>query len=368
MSREDGRETALHALALAFEGQPDLIAPEGRIGFLRARPHPMLFAFQKRLVCQQDFQPIVAELESAGIRWQERLDGKFSVVLLLPDRQKEQTLADLARSMDLLEEGGTLVVSLHNDWGARRFEKLLAELAGEVGSISKHHCRVFWARKTSTLRPDLMQEWLAHGESRLVSGGRFWSRPGLFSWDEIDEGSRLLTGHLPERIHGAVADLGSGWGYLSDFLLRTYPAIRSLDVFEADRIALECAEKNLGATASPAKVRYHWSDVRAGVGALQFDYVIMNAPFHEGRRPDPMLGLRFIEAAADALKPGGELWLVANRHLPYEKHLQSALALGEIVAQSGPFKVMRGVRAERTPELQGIRLANKNGELISRDD
>ncbi len=346
---------ALRALVLALESNPALVPADGRIAFLRAQPHPSLLGWGARLVCQQDFKPVAAELEAAGCHLADAPEGKFSLVMLLPDRQKLQTLADLARGMDLLEDGGTLVVSLHNDWGARRFENLLAELAGEVGSISKGHCRVFWASKTQSVDQELLTEWRSHGETRQIVEGRFWSQPGLFSWDEVDGGSQLLTEHLPEGIRGAVADFGCGWGFLSDFLLRKYPAIRSLHVFEADRAALECAKMNLSAAPAGGKVHYHWDDVRAGIGTLKFDFVIMNAPFHEGRRADPTLGLRFIEVAAGCLRPGGELWLVANRQLPYEKHLQAAFEESAIVIQTDTFKVICGVRPARNPERTHMR-------------
>ena len=50
----------------------------------------------------------------------------------------------------------------------------------------------------------------------------------------------------------------------------------------------------------------------------------MNPPFHDGGTEDQALGQAFIRRAAEALRPGGTLWLVANRHLPYEATLSAA--------------------------------------------
>ena len=135
-------------------------------------------------------------LEASGWKNEDALQGKFSMVLLLPERQKLQALADFAHAFDLLEDNGILLVGLHNDWGAKRFEKQLAEVAGKQGTLSKFHCRAFWARKTGNLNNALLEEWKTQGDWQKVVEGRFWSRPGLFSWEKIDGGSRYLTENL----------------------------------------------------------------------------------------------------------------------------------------------------------------------------
>ncbi|MEI6534815.1 MAG: methyltransferase [Verrucomicrobiaceae bacterium] len=346
MSRANDRDAALETLMLALEAELTLVSDEGRVAFLRARPHEGLRKFGDRLVCMQNFKPAADELEGAGWKNADALEGKYTLVLLLPERQKELTLADFAQGMELLADDGVLVVSLHNDWGAKRFEGHLAELAGEVEMLSKNHCRAFWARKTPSLDMDMLKEWRALGEVTRVVGDRFWSRRGLFSWDEIDDGSKLLIAHLPETIRGHVADLGAGWGFISDFLVRNRPGIKKLDVYEADQVALDCAKINLGSVPTDVTVEYHWADVTLGIGPPRFDCIVMNAPFHEGRQPDPLLGVKFIAAALGALRVGGQLWLVANRHLPYERHLAEAFAEFAIVIQEGPFKVLRAVRGE----------------------
>ena len=59
----------------------------------------------------------------------------------------------------------------------------------------------------------------------------------------------------------------------------------------------------------------------------------------------PDIGRAFIASAGNALKPGGALWLVANRHLPYEEALADGFASARIVAQQGGFKVVHAVKS-----------------------
>jgi len=44
----------------------------------------------------------------------------------------------------------------------------------------------------------------------------------------------------------------------------------------------------------------------------------MNPPFHDTGVEDKALGQTFIRRAHAMLRKGGILWMVANRHLPYE--------------------------------------------------
>jgi 16S rRNA (guanine1207-N2)-methyltransferase len=90
-------------------------------------------------------------------------------------------------------------------------------------------------------------------------------------------------------------------------------------------------------------VSVHWHDVTRGL-PHRYDAIVCNPPFHQGRADLPELGRAFIEAAAEALLPGGRLWLVANRHLPYEATLASRFAKVNRVAMQEGFKVIEAVR------------------------
>lgn len=345
MSRFNNRDAALETLMMALESEPDLLPEEGRIGFLRARWHPMLAHLAGRVSFQQDYRKDAEALQAEECKVEERLTGTYSLILLLPDRQKEETLGDFARAFELLEPGGTLLVSLHNDWGAKRYERTLADLCGEAGTISKHHCRTFWVHKSPDIDPTVLAEWKKKGSLQKILDDRFWSCPGLFSWDRIDEGSQVLIDHLPKNIHGKVADLGAGWGFLSDHLLREHPDITLLELFEADRVALECARRNLGLAMVKLRPQYHWQDVTKGLETkTYYDFIVMNPPFHEGRQADPLIGAKFIATAARSLRVGGHLWMVANRHLPYEKYLDEVFSQWREVVVSKGFKVLHAIR------------------------
>jgi len=73
----------------------------------------------------------------------------------------------------------------------------------------------------------------------------------------------------------------------------------------------------------------------------------MNPPFHTGRSVDPTLGRSFITASARLLKPQGMLWMVANRHLPYEKTLMAHFSKVVDLGGNARFKVLRAERPKR---------------------
>ena len=350
MSNE--HQIALETLTLAFEELAPVIANAEHIACLRGHAHERLLPLQSKLVFEQPFKPRAAGLEAAGFTNVETIEGEFDMVLVLPERQRDQTFGDFAHAFDLLKVGGTMVVCLHNDWGAKRFEKHVAEVAGEVTTISKNHCRVFWVTKTAALDEATVAEWRTFRGLRRVLDGQFWSQPGFFSWDEIDMGSALLVKHLPKELHGRGADLGAGWGYLAYEVLKNCPDVEGMDLYEADRQALEAARRNLGQLNTPFRPRGFWCDVPAELMEGAHDFVVMNPPFHDGRAADHMLGAKFIATAARALKPEGELWIVANRHLPYEQVLEEAFMEKRLVVQEGSFKVLwaKGAKESFVPE------------------
>lgn len=242
----------------------------------------------------------------------------------------------LALALRALKVGGRLDAMAAKDKGGARLKKELEGFGVVVGESAKAH-----HRRCVVIRPETVtgiEEAVAAGAARLVEGLEAWSQPGVFAWDRIDAGSLLLAQTAPV-LKGAGADLGCGYGALSTVVLAS-PAVTALRLIDLDRRAIDAARKNVTDT----RACFEWADARTLEGAGDLDFIVTNPPFHDGGAEDRRLGQAFIQKAAAMLGKGGVLWLVANRHLPYEADLNAAFKRVTKVADAGGYKVYEAVK------------------------
>jgi 16S rRNA (guanine1207-N2)-methyltransferase len=334
------------ALEWFIEQRSKLLDRTGRVLILNALPGTYLSGINLESTdCTQDFKPMADVLGRLGCRVATAPDGEYALVLCFGTMFRETNRRLFATGLAHLAEEGLMVCAMPNATGASRFREELGTLFGIVDSVSKFKCKVFWASKQEgAWDPALLNEWLAAGELHPVAGSNLYTYPGTFSAERIDAGSALLSRHLPPGFAGNGADLGAGYGYLSSEILASSPGVETLHLFEADRKALEAARYNLAEVAGRVGLTFNWHDVRTGVPVQMLDWVVCNPPFHVGQQGDLGLGRAFIEAAADALRPGGILYLVANSHLPYEQTLQSRFSSTQLLATEHGYKVYRSIR------------------------
>jgi len=346
----DYGDSPLETLLLPFATGLLAWPKSGGALFLHARAGAALRdAAQSELVCEQSYKPAADALVRDG--WtlcttEEAAARQYALVLILPPRQRQQARATLARAICCCAPGGTVVACMANDEGARSGEADLKALANISGTLSKNHCRVYWTTvSAAACDAGLLADWRELDAPRPILNGRFVSRPGVFAWDRIDPASALLARHLPPTLSGSAADLGCGFGYLSVELLQHCKDIASLDLHEADARALDLARLNLAPFGDRLSPGFHWSDVTTGL-PRRYDVIVSNPPFHaQGAADRPDIGRAFIAAAAEALRPGGRLWMVANRQLPYESVLDARFGTVRIVTQAQGYKIIEAVRA-----------------------
>jgi 16S rRNA (guanine1207-N2)-methyltransferase len=338
----------LATLLLPFD-QGHLAPPSpGRGLFLRAEPGPGLdAAWRERLICEQTAKPVHDALSRLGFRMMADVEIDEPVVdvaLVRLTRDRQECFGLIERAYRRLAPGGVIVAAGAKDEGAQAVEREVASHHPLAGHLPKHGCRVFWFAKgdMDAAFETVLRGWRIKVMPRVLIEGRHVSRPGLFSWDAVDAGSRLLLANLPDDLSGVVADLGAGWGYLSASLAER-PALRALDLYEAEALALDCAKANVSAREG-LELSFRWHDVTTGLPKMRYHAIVTNPPFHAGGTADPELGRRFIAAAAEALRPKGRLFLVANRHLPYERILNERFGATETLAEDKRYKVILATR------------------------
>ena len=258
----------------------------------------------------------------------------YAAALVCLPRARDHAKALLAEAVASLPPGATVLVDGQKTDG---IESILRDLKTRVtltGPIAKAHGRI----AAFAAGPGL-EDWADH--PREVADG-FITRAGVFSADGPDAGSALLAEHLPQKLGPKVVDLGAGWGYLAQAILAR-PGVKRLDLVEAEALSLDCARLNI----QDERAHFHWEDALNFRPANLAETVVMNPPFHIGRASDPGLGLAFIAAARRMLAPDGVLWMVANRHLPYDEALSTHFLEYETVAQTNAFRVTRAIKPRR---------------------
>lgn len=277
----------------------------------------------------QDLQPERDRLVARGITVTRTPGGPLPLGLVCLPRARDLARDRIARAAATSER---LLIDGQKTDG---IDAMLRECRsrGEVGEvISKAHGKIFAFAPNPTA-------WAPLDPYRIDGG--YLTAPGSFSADGVDPGSQLLADSMPP-LSGHVVDLGAGWGYLAARALAS-EAVHRVDLVEADARSLDCARQNL----DDPRAAYHWADATEWRPDRSANVVVANPPFHRGRIADPSLGRAFIASAAAALAPGGTLYLVANRHLPYENALNDRFARVDDLPGTTRFKLFRATRPRR---------------------
>lgn len=308
-----------------------LALPSGNIALMRpSATYDVSVLPRDHVRIVHGFFPDVAAWQNAGYDVAQELRAVSVAVVVVP-RAKA-----LARAMvaEACAEADLVIVDGQKTDGIDSLFKACRKTLGDLPSLTKGHGRIFWFDAT-----DQFAAWAAPPPQKGAHG--YFTTAGVFSDGAVDAGSALLAEAMPQKLPARMADMGAGWGYLAAPILAR-DGVKSLDLIEAEALSLDCAKLNV----TDPRVSFHWADATR-FEAASYDGIVMNPPFHAGRASDPGLGRAFIQAAARQLAPHGKLWMVANRHLPYETTLTECFRNVDTIGGNGAFKIFHANRPHR---------------------
>lgn len=214
--------------------------------------------------------------------------------------------------------------------------------------------------------------------------------PGVFAQSNVDIGARLMLETIDElnlnkysksncKSSLNIADLGCGNGILGNYWL----SLRSKDnikFFDDSYLALTCSalntvnnhselfESKASESGPKSEIEYYhtdclglelkaedqkaltlhnndwisFKDLPSIEGSL--DAVLCNPPFHSQFKLNDQISIRMFRQAKQALKKGGSLFVVGNRHLNYHTALKTIFKNCKTINSNAKFVVLEATK------------------------
>ncbi|MFN8584403.1 MAG: methyltransferase [Dehalococcoidia bacterium] len=275
---------------------------------------------------------------------------RADAVAIRAPREKQVALQLIHDAYRLLPPGGRLYLAGALRDGMKPYIEFASGLFGGMQPLAmRKGCRVVLGIRPEASRA-LADPLFDHAHfHRLEADVRGMtievrSRPGVFAWDRLDEGTRALAEAMEVAPGDRVLDLGCGNGVIGVIAGRL--GAGAVTMVDADVVAVESARRTVVANG------IEHCEVLLGDGASElppasFEVVAVNPPFHLDRQTDTRTAERFIEEAHRVLRPGGHLFLVANRFLPYDRAVAAAFGNCATAYEDRSYRVLR---AEKQPD------------------
>ncbi|MFE4924256.1 methyltransferase [Streptomyces sp. NPDC056661] len=178
-----------------------------------------------------------------------------------------------------------------------------------------------------------------------VSGRTVVNHAGIFCAERLDLGTRFFLSHLPERSGpDRIVDLGCGNGVVGTSAALANPEATVTFIDESYQAVASAAATFRANLGTDAEATFLVGDGMADVPPGSVDLVLNNPPFHSHLATTDATARTMFHGARTALRQGGELWVVGNRHLGYHTQLRRTFGNCTTVAGDPKFVVLRAVK------------------------
>jgi len=272
--------------------------------------------------------------------------ASFEVVLLETPNDRKLARRWLVEAHHALTVGGEIYLAGANDQGIRSIVDDAAALFGNAAVLGyKRGQRVARAQKFGEqpgdvdwaaapgIAPGTWHEFIVELRGQTL---QLRSLPGVFAYDRLDQGTRLLLETITPPVGMRVLDIGCGYGVIG--LLGGKLGAAQVDLIDVNLLAVAAAAENIARNRVDG-ARAFASDGVPPDRADRYDLVLTNPPFHVGKAVDYEIARAFVAQTRRALRPGGQLVLVANQFIRYDQLLRLAFEQVACLAENRSYRV-----------------------------
>ena len=255
-----------------------------------------------------------------------------------------------------LPEGSEAVTaSMTRHLHTSTLEVLDARLGPTRTTLARRRARLALSRVATSI--DSVSRWPRRWQVAVGPSGdgpTVVAHVNAFAAERLDAGTEVLLGALARQRsdHGpaTLVDLGCGTGVVGLVEAWRNPL---LDVVFVDESfdAVASAEAGWRATFGAARqARFMIGDRLETTASGEVsppgtvDRIVVNPPFHSGHALSDATAWDMFVQSRRALRSGGELWVVGNRHLGYHTKLKRVFGNVAVVASTPAFVVLRSER------------------------
>jgi 16S rRNA (guanine1207-N2)-methyltransferase len=244
-------------------------------------------------------------------------------------------------ALETLPPGGTLTLSGYKGDGTKTYiEKAATRAQGDMHIERGGGALLGRITRGSDLAAPLDDQHYAELRQMVLADNlTVWSKPGIFGWKKIDEGSRFLFEYV-DHVWGdppqSALDLGCGYGYLSISALRHWPDVRLLAVDNNIAAVGACARNLL---EFGERTRIICSDAGGDINE-KFDAILCNPPFHQGFAHASELTEKFLHHIRRLLAVKGRALLVVNQFIAIETTAAPLFGYVKTIARNKSFKLV----------------------------
>jgi 16S rRNA (guanine1207-N2)-methyltransferase len=262
---------------------------------------------------------------------------------------KEKRVAEhvLQSLWDKLEIDGELRLAGYKQEGVKTLASRAAQAWQSTAELERGDAGLHVYRLRKAAEPSARLSDIDYHALSIIGeweGLLLWSKHGIFAWDRIDDGSRLLLEQLPVVLAGRGAaalsalDIGCGYGLLALALGKA--GIGRVIATDNNAAAIRAATHNLEQHAPEGSFQVVLDDC-GGTLKDRVDLILCNPPFHQGFAVESSLTDRFLAAAKRLLKPNGQALFVVNAFIPLERKAAEVFDEVTTLANDRRFKVLR---------------------------
>lgn len=284
------------------------------------------------------------DIDSDAIKLIGSLDepqGIFELVLIKAPKSLALLEYELIRLRPHITAETQLIIAGMIKGLPSRVWKLLERIIGPTTtSLAKKKARLIFA----TPDPELAIPINPYPSCYALEGTNYQicNHANLFSRENLDIGTRLLLQHIPKLPEARdIVDLGCGNGVVGMIAAERNPDA-TIHFVDESYMAVNSAQENFMAEfGADHPATFQIGDGLAGFDHNSADLILCNPPFHQQSTVGDYLAQRMFINSKEILKPGGELWIVGNRHLGYHKRLKQLFGNVTLIDSNKKFVVLK---------------------------